>query len=56
MEDQHSTFIQIPIVIDRCEKKYSSIYTIPRRVCKAITISNSQGMTILSVKAKAIRC
>ena len=46
MEDQHSTFIQIPIVTDRCEKKCCSISTISLRLCKEITISTSQGMTI----------
>ena len=46
MEYQHSTFIQIPIVTDTPEKKYSPISIIPLRVCKVITINKGQGMTI----------
>ena len=46
MEYQHSNFIQIPIVTDRCEKKCCSISIIPLRVCKAITINKRQVMTI----------
>ena len=41
-----NNFIPIPVVTDRCEKKCCSITTIPLRICKALTIHKSQGMTI----------
>ena len=44
--DKPSTWIPIPVVTERCEKKCCSITTIPLRVCIAITIYKSQGMTI----------
>ena len=46
MEDQHSTFIQIPTVTDICGKKNCSIYTIPFRVCEEIIINKIRVMTI----------
>ena len=39
-------WIHIPIITEQCEKRYCSITTIPLRVCKALTIHKSQGMTI----------
>ena len=41
-----ATHIPIPIVSVLCEKKCCSIQTIPLKVCVAITIHKSQGMTI----------
>ena len=46
MKDQHSAFIWIPIVTDGYNKRCFSIYTIPLRVCKAITTLKIQGMAI----------
>ena len=46
INNKSSTHIPIPITTDRCEKKCCSISTIPLRVCKAITIYKSQGITI----------
>ncbi len=45
-EDKPLTWIPIPVVKDHCDKKCCSIETIPLRVCIAITIYKSQGMTI----------
>jgi hypothetical protein len=41
-----ATMVPIPIVIDRCQKRCCSVTTVPLRVCIAITIHKSQGMTI----------
>jgi hypothetical protein len=41
-----ATMVPIPVVIDRCQKRCCSITTVPLRVCIAITIHKSQGMTI----------
>jgi hypothetical protein len=41
-----STHVPIPICSVHCEKKCCSIQTIPLKVCVAITIHKSQGMTI----------
>ena len=41
-----SNWIPIPVVTDHCEKKCCSMTTIPLRVCNALTIHKSQGMTI----------
>ena len=46
MEEQHSTFIQIPIIADICKKKCCSISIITLRDCKAVTINKSQVVTI----------
>jgi hypothetical protein len=40
------SWVPIPVVTLRCEKKCCSVSTIPLRVCKAITIYKSQGMTV----------
>ena len=41
-----TTYIPIPVTTDRCERKCCTITTIPLRVCKAITIYKSQGLTV----------
>ena len=41
-----NNWIPIPVTTDQCEKRCCSITTIPLRVCKALTIHKSQGMTI----------
>ena len=46
IRDQPSTHVPIPICNVRCEKGCCSIQTIPLKVCVAITIHKSQGMTI----------
>jgi hypothetical protein len=40
------THVAIPVVQERCQKKCCCITTIPIRVCIAITIYKSQGLTI----------
>ena len=40
------TCVAIPTVTDHCEKYCCSITTVPLRVCKAITIHKSQGITV----------
>jgi len=40
------TCVPVPVVMDQCEKKCCSVKTIPLRVCIAISIHKSQGMTI----------
>ena len=42
----NSKCVPIPVVEDRCDKKCCSVKTISLRVCIAITIHKSQGMTI----------
>ena len=46
IDGRNSKCVPIPVVEDRCDKKCCSIKTIPLRVCIAITIHKSQGMTI----------
>ena len=41
-----STCVPIPVVTVRCEKNCCSVTTIPLRVCIAISIHKSQGMSI----------
>ena len=41
-----NNWIPIPMVTEFCEKKCCSVKTIPLRVCIALTIHKSQGMTI----------
>ena len=45
-DDKPRTYIPIPVVTERCEKKCCSISTILLRVCIAVTIHKSQGMSI----------
>jgi ATP-dependent exoDNAse (exonuclease V) alpha subunit len=40
------TYVAIPVIHERCERKYCSIETVPLRVCVAITIYKSQGITV----------
>lgn len=40
------TCVAIPICTQRCEKKCCSISAIPLRVCVALSIHKSQGMTV----------
>ena len=44
--DRASTWVSIPVVTEKCEKHCCTIQAIPLRVCVAITIHKSQGMTI----------
>ena len=46
MEDQHSNFIQIPILTDLCDNKCCSISTIPPISCQSIKIHKIQVMSI----------
>ena len=46
IDGMNSKCVPIPVVEDRCDKKCCSIRTIPLRVCIAITIHKSQGMTV----------
>ena len=41
-----NTWIPVPVITERCERKCCSVQNIPLRVCIAITIHKSQGMTI----------
>ena len=41
-----ANWVPIPVVTEHCEKRCCSITTIPLRVCVALTIHKSQGMTI----------
>ena len=41
-----STWIPIPLVQRRCEKKCCSIRTLPLMICKSLSIHKSQGMTV----------
>jgi len=41
-----STWIPIPLVQRRCEKKCCSIRTLPLIICKSLSIHKSQGMTV----------
>ena len=41
-----STWIAVPIVKNRCEKKCCSVSAIPLRVCTAMEIHKAQGMTV----------
>jgi hypothetical protein len=43
---QNPTHVPIPAVTVRCEKSCCSVTTIPLRVCKAVTIHKSQGLTV----------
>eukprot|EP00984_Skeletonema_dohrnii_P031047 scaffold23084_cov153-Skeletonema_dohrnii-CCMP3373.AAC.2 len=40
------TYIPVPIVEERCEKKCCSVRALPLRCCKALSIHKSQGMTV----------
>ena len=40
-----ATYVLIPLVTQRCEKKCCSMTAIPLQVCKALSIHKSQGMT-----------
>ena len=44
--DKPSSWVSIPTVTERCSKNCCTITAIPLRVCVAITIHKSQGMTI----------
>lgn len=53
----HITYITVPVVTDRYEKKYCSITTIPLRLCNDITVYKSQGITVAGkVWEKALIC
>ena len=41
-----STFIPVSLVTDHCDNKCFYVTACPLRVCKAVTIHKSQGMTI----------
>ena len=41
-----ATYVPIPLVTRRCEKKCCSMTAIPIQVCKALSIHKSQGMTV----------
>lgn len=41
-----STWIPIPLVQCRCERKCCSIRTLPLMICKSLSIHKSQGMTV----------
>ena len=45
-DPNHPSWVPIPCLERRCEKKCCSAKSIPLRVCKAITIYKSQGMTV----------
>jgi len=45
-DDLPRTYIPIPIVEERCEKKCCSVRALPLRCCKALSIHKSQGMTV----------
>ena len=45
-DPDNPTHVPIPVVTLRCDKKCCSMTTIPLRVCKAMTIHKSQGMTV----------
>ena len=45
-EDLPITCVAITPTTDRCQKNCCSITTIPFRVCKAITVHKSQGITV----------
>jgi PIF1 helicase. len=40
------SYVAIPVVHERCERNCCSIETVPLRVCVAITIYKSQGITV----------
>jgi hypothetical protein len=41
-----ATWVPIPLVQNRCEKKCCSINAIPLQICKSLSIHKSQGMTV----------
>jgi len=45
-DPNHPTHVPIPLATVRCDKDCCSMTTVPLRVCKAITIYKSQGMTV----------
>ena len=40
------THVPIPFLTQRCERKCCSVTALPLRVCRALTIHKSQGMTV----------
>ena len=40
------TWVPIPMVQRRCERKCCSMKTIPLQICKSLSIHKSQGMTV----------
>jgi hypothetical protein len=40
------TYIPIPMIEERCERKCCSVRALPLRCCKALSIHKSQGMTV----------
>jgi hypothetical protein len=45
-DSNNPTHIPVPVATQRCEAKCCSQTTVPLRVCKAISIYKSQGMTV----------
>ncbi len=45
-QDKPSTYVPIPVMMNRCEKNCCSMSMIPLRICVAITVYKSQGMTV----------
>ena len=45
-DDLPSTYIPIIPLTIRCEKRCCTVTSIPLRVCKALTIHKSQGMSV----------
>ena len=45
-DPEHPTWVPVPVFERRCESKCCFQRTIPLRVCKALTIYKSQGMTV----------
>jgi hypothetical protein len=41
-----STWVPIPLVQRRCERKCCSITALPLQICKSLSIHKSQGMTV----------
>ncbi|EJK61395.1 hypothetical protein THAOC_18129 [Thalassiosira oceanica] len=46
VEGFDSKHVPIPFLTQRCEKKCCSVTALPLRVCRALTIHKSQGMTV----------
>ena len=45
-QNQSPQCVPIPFITEPCEKRCCTITNIPLRVCNAITIHKSQGMTV----------